>query len=91
MQGPDPNQLMNTFVAPTKSDASYIIGNQPGPYVAERSLNIYARLGARIALMGIDARVEVSLAMRSSLWLVSLDANWGSALAIKSIILRRTI
>jgi hypothetical protein len=38
----------------------YIVGDHPGPYVAERSFNIYTRLGARIALIGIDARVEVS-------------------------------
>lgn len=30
------------------------------PYVAEHSRSIYARLGARIAFFGIDARTEVS-------------------------------
>ncbi len=59
-QGPDPNQLMDTYVAPKKDDSSYIVGLKPGPYVAEKSYNIYARLGARMALIGIDARVEVS-------------------------------
>ena len=49
---------MNTFVAPPKSDPSYIVGSKPGPYVAEHSFNIYARLGARMALIGIDARTE---------------------------------
>lgn len=53
--------MMGTYVAPPKSDASYIVGKKPGPYVAEHSFNIYTRLGARMALMGIDARVEVSL------------------------------
>ncbi|KAF4463593.1 hypothetical protein FALBO_9576 [Fusarium albosuccineum] len=57
-QGPDPNQLIDTYVAPPKEDAQYIVGDRPGPYVAERSYNMYARLGARIALLGIDARVE---------------------------------
>ena len=59
-QGADPNQLAEAYVAPSKSDPSYIIGAKPGPYVAARSCNIYTRLGARIALVGIDARVEVS-------------------------------
>ncbi|KAG9257830.1 putative transcription factor btf3 [Emericellopsis atlantica] len=57
-QGPDPNQMVGTFVAEPKSDPSYIVGKKPGPYVAEHSFNIFTRLGARMALMGIDARVE---------------------------------
>ncbi|KAF5026497.1 hypothetical protein F66182_1419 [Fusarium sp. NRRL 66182] len=57
-QGPDPNQLMDTYVAPMSEQPEYIIGDHPGPYVAERSFNIYTRLGARMALLGIDARVE---------------------------------
>lgn len=59
-QGIDPNQLIDTFVAPEKREPQYIVGNKPGPYVAEHSLNMYVRLGARIALLGIDARTEVS-------------------------------
>lgn len=59
-QGPDPNQLINTFVAPRKSEPCYIVGTKAGPYVAEHSYNIFTRLGARMALVGIDARVEVS-------------------------------
>ncbi|KAJ0384600.1 hypothetical protein COL922a_008010 [Colletotrichum nupharicola] len=57
-QGLDPNQLMDTYVAPAKSDPSYIVGTQPGPYVAEHSHNMFARLGARVAFLGIDARTE---------------------------------
>ncbi|KAK5987388.1 hypothetical protein PT974_11515 [Cladobotryum mycophilum] len=57
-QGVDPNQLIDTYVAPPKADAQYIVGNKPGPYVAEHSYNIYSRLGARMALLGIDARTE---------------------------------
>ncbi|KAJ9419352.1 hypothetical protein FOXG_07243 [Fusarium oxysporum f. sp. lycopersici 4287] len=57
-QEPDPNQLIDTYVAPTKNDPLYIVGPKPGPYVAEHSYNLYARLGARIALVGIDARTE---------------------------------
>ncbi|KAI1434653.1 hypothetical protein GGR50DRAFT_386205 [Xylaria sp. CBS 124048] len=52
-------QLENTFVRPrTTIDNSYIIGRKPGPYVAEHSTNIFTKLGARIAFMGIDARTE---------------------------------
>ncbi|PHH74716.1 hypothetical protein CDD82_4812 [Ophiocordyceps australis] len=57
-QGPDPNQLVNTFVAAPRVEEQYIVGPKPGPYVAEHSFNIYSRLGARIALVGIDARTE---------------------------------
>lgn len=62
-------------------DPSYIIGDSPGvsnsyhsslhlancsqPYVAERSRSIYARLGARIAFFGIDARTEVIIRYRN--------------------------
>jgi hypothetical protein len=57
--GADPEQLKDTFVLQnTVEEPSYIIGNSPGPYVAEHSRSIYARLGARIALLAIDARTE---------------------------------
>ncbi|KUJ20274.1 uncharacterized protein LY89DRAFT_682032 [Mollisia scopiformis] len=57
--GTDPRQLENTFVLQEENiDSSYIIGSKPGPYVAEHSRSIYARLGARIAFFGIDARTE---------------------------------
>ncbi|KID88108.1 Alkaline phosphatase D-related protein [Metarhizium guizhouense ARSEF 977] len=56
--GPDPNQLVNTFVADPKLGAQYIRGTKPGPYVAEHSLSLYTRLGARMAMLGIDARTE---------------------------------
>lgn len=55
----DPVQLQNTFVMTNdEGDPSYIIGPRPGPYVEERSRNIYCQLGARIAFAGIDARTE---------------------------------
>lgn len=58
LQGVDPNQLIDTYVAKKRTDSSYIVGPKPGPYVAEHSHNIYAKLGARIAFAGIDARTE---------------------------------
>ena len=55
----DPQQLENTFVLqPEREDPSYIIGAKPGPYVEERSRNMYCQLGSRIAFAGIDARTE---------------------------------
>ncbi|KAF1810417.1 hypothetical protein P152DRAFT_421002 [Eremomyces bilateralis CBS 781.70] len=55
----DPVQLENTFVLEeTGSDPCYIIGQKPGPYVEQRSRNIYCQLGARVAFAGIDARTE---------------------------------
>lgn len=58
-QGPDPTQTRDVFCAPPKSDEGYIVGSKPGPYVAEHSFNMFARLGARMAMLGIDARTEV--------------------------------
>ncbi|KAK6958234.1 hypothetical protein Daesc_001030 [Daldinia eschscholtzii] len=54
----DPVQLVDTFVREQSFDSSYIIGSSPGPYVAQHSMNMFAKLGARIAFMGIDARIE---------------------------------
>ncbi|KAJ4350724.1 hypothetical protein N0V95_004511 [Ascochyta clinopodiicola] len=55
----DPVQLDKTWVMTNdQGDSSYIIGSKPGPYVEERSRNIYCQLGARIAFAGIDARTE---------------------------------
>lgn len=58
--GEDSVQLRNTFVgqATLNSEPCYIVGSKPGPYVAERSMNMFAKLGARIAFLGIDARTE---------------------------------
>ncbi|KAL2127359.1 hypothetical protein VTI74DRAFT_10872 [Chaetomium olivicolor] len=57
-QGIDPNQSMNAYVHPKMEEPNYIYGPKPGPYVAEHSHNMFARLGARIAFLGIDARTE---------------------------------
>lgn len=55
----DPTQIKDTFVMTDDvGDPSYIIGHKPGPYVEERSRNIYCQLGARIAFAGVDARTE---------------------------------
>ncbi|TRX98969.1 hypothetical protein FHL15_000311 [Xylaria flabelliformis] len=55
----DQTQLINTYVRTGDPvEPCYIIGHRPGPYVAEHSMNMFAKLGARIAFMGIDARTE---------------------------------
>jgi hypothetical protein len=57
--GPDPRQLENSYVLEEREDnPSWIIGSEPGPYVEERSRNLYIRLGRRMALIGIDGRTE---------------------------------
>ncbi|KAF7720080.1 Alkaline phosphatase D-related protein [Penicillium ucsense] len=57
--GVDPRQLENTFVLENQPvDDSWIIGKRPGPYVEERSRNLYMRFGKRIAFIGVDARTE---------------------------------
>ncbi|ORY57517.1 uncharacterized protein BCR38DRAFT_413906 [Pseudomassariella vexata] len=58
--GEDKYQLRDTYVAEQtfETEPSYIMGSRPGPYVAERSMNMFARLGARIAFLGLDARTE---------------------------------
>lgn len=57
--GADPRQLKNTFVLENpKEDDSWVIGKRPGPYVEEKSRNLYMRLGKRIAFIGVDARTE---------------------------------
>jgi hypothetical protein len=55
----DPAQLKDTWVLTNDlGDESYMMGSKPGPYVEERSRNIYCQLGARIAFAGLDARTE---------------------------------
>lgn len=57
--GADARQLKNTYVYKRPADdPSWIVGKRPGPYVEERSRNLYMRLGRRIAFCGIDARTE---------------------------------
>jgi len=48
----------DTNMALRRTDPSYILGPRPGPYILERSHSIFARLGARIGFLGIDARTE---------------------------------
>lgn len=57
-QGMDPNQLNDTYVHPAMTESNYIVGREHGPYVAEHSHNIFTRLGARVSLLGLDARTE---------------------------------
>ncbi|KAI9782922.1 MAG: hypothetical protein M1839_004397 [Geoglossum umbratile] len=49
----------DAYVMPeTEVDPSWILGNGPGPYLTQRSRNIYTQLGKRISFLGVDARTE---------------------------------
>nr|POE71374.1 uncharacterized protein CFP56_62469 [Quercus suber] len=55
----DATQLQDTYVMKLQhEDESYIFGRKQGPYVEERSRNIYSQLGKGIAFVGVDARTE---------------------------------
>lgn len=57
--GADPSQLQSSYVSGDHSQHdSFILGARPGPYIAERSRSVFMRLGARLAILGIDARTE---------------------------------
>lgn len=57
--GADPRQLEHSYVLQEgEEDPSWIVGPRPGPYVEEKSRNLFMRLGRRIAFIGIDARTE---------------------------------
>ncbi|KAL2364612.1 hypothetical protein RJZ56_002474 [Blastomyces dermatitidis] len=57
--GADPRQLEHTYVYnEQEEDPSFITGKTHGPYVEERSRNLYMRLGRRMTFVGLDARTE---------------------------------
>ncbi|OJD26540.1 hypothetical protein ACJ73_02083 [Blastomyces percursus] len=57
--GADPRQLEHTYVYKEEAaDPSFITGKTHGPYVEERSRNLYMRLGRRMTFVGLDARTE---------------------------------
>ncbi|KAK4241832.1 hypothetical protein C8A03DRAFT_11951 [Achaetomium macrosporum] len=41
-----------------KSEPSWILGVQPGPYINELSRSLFMFLGAKVALLAVDARTE---------------------------------
>ncbi|KAK0633490.1 hypothetical protein B0T14DRAFT_466422 [Immersiella caudata] len=57
-QGFDPNQATHAYVHPGITETNYIVGSRHGPFVEEHSHNLFAKLGARIAFLGVDARTE---------------------------------
>jgi hypothetical protein len=57
--GADPRQLKHSWVLQEgEEEPHWIVGTKPGPYVEEKSRNLYMRLGRHIALVGLDARTE---------------------------------
>ncbi|PSR77901.1 hypothetical protein BD289DRAFT_486282 [Coniella lustricola] len=41
-----------------ETEPSWIMGLEPGPYIHERSRSVFMSLGAKIALLAVDARTE---------------------------------
>lgn len=41
-----------------ETEPSWIMGLEPGPYIQERSRSVFMNLGAKIALLAVDARTE---------------------------------
>jgi hypothetical protein len=42
----------------TPEDTNWIIGSVPGKYIGDHSRSLYARLGKRVAFLGVDGRSE---------------------------------
>lgn len=43
---------------PESSEPSWCLGVKPGPYIHQRSRSMFVSLGARVALLAVDARTE---------------------------------
>ncbi|OOO08106.1 hypothetical protein OAory_01046060 [Aspergillus oryzae] len=52
------DSMQDTYIADTIPEPQYVLGPRPGPYIRAQSHNIFTRLGARIAFLGVDARTE---------------------------------
>ncbi|EIT73560.1 hypothetical protein AO1008_04815 [Aspergillus oryzae 100-8] len=52
------DSMQDTYIADTILEPQYVLGPRPGPYIRAQSHNIFTRLGARIAFLGVDARTE---------------------------------
>lgn len=39
-------------------EPSWVLGAEPGPYIRQRSRNVFMKMGRRIAFLGIDCRTE---------------------------------
>lgn len=89
----DPAQLAQSWVLTGDvEDPSYIMGSKPGPYVEERSRNMYCQLGKRMAFVGLDARTErtrhqVNYPETYDLLFARLEKELGANQDIKHLIL----
>ena len=53
--------LFQHHTVPEETDAdepSWLLGAEPGPYIRERSRNLFMSLGKGVALLGLDSRTE---------------------------------
>ncbi|AEO69973.1 uncharacterized protein THITE_2120744 [Thermothielavioides terrestris NRRL 8126] len=51
-------QHQSTVDETEKTEPSWILGDKPGPYITERSRSLFMFLGAKVALLAVDARTE---------------------------------
>jgi len=58
-----------------QSEPSWILGENPGPYIPEVSRSLFMHMGARMALVAVDARTERTEAdvLRKATWSKILD------------------
>ncbi|KAK0734865.1 hypothetical protein B0T26DRAFT_746717 [Lasiosphaeria miniovina] len=51
-------QHQSTVEETEKTEPSWTLGERPGPYITERSRSLFMHLGAKVALLAVDARTE---------------------------------
>jgi hypothetical protein len=62
-----------------KTEPSWVLGTQPGPYINELSRSMFMSLGGKIALLAVDARTERSRqeVIRDDTWKKMMDRCYG--------------
>lgn len=62
-----------------KSEPSWILGDKPGPYIHEVSRSMFMFLGAKVALLAVDARTERTReeVIREDTWKRIMDRCYG--------------
>ncbi|KAL2128238.1 hypothetical protein VTI74DRAFT_9461 [Chaetomium olivicolor] len=62
-----------------KTEPSWILGTRPGPYINELSRSLFMFLGAKVALLAVDARTERTReeVVREDTWKKIMDRCYG--------------
>ena len=62
-----------------KTEPSWVLGTQPGPYINELSRSLFMFLGGKIALLAVDARTERTRGevIREDTWKKIIDRCYG--------------